>query len=516
MTLQRKVVVASVACALLAGLAAFSLLLAERAQQPRVAASPAPSSASAQAATPAAPASPPWPRSIRSLVIGGGPLPDSSEISLEQNVTLALSVLPAPSVVLFGGGPGTQSVRVDDVPQERSLTVRLGELFAPRPSRSSRFRASELAAGRADLASVEAAFERALAEDTAAPLTVYIAAHGEQAQAPADNAALVWGNDALTARRIAELHDASQRPLQLIVTSCFSGGFAELAFRAADEVLGIAGAPRCGLFAGPWDRETSGCDPDPDRAAQESYSLHMLHALTQRDRDGRPLPLQRVDFDRDGQVSPLEAHAYARIAARSIDMPTTTSERYLRSVQPTIALDGDATELLPEDAAVALELARVLELPTADGANRALRELQSSSAAQAERIAGAQDELDHAYWPLVTQLLERFPVLDDPYHPLLAPTLRDHADEIDALLTRSPQARAHRAAAQALVVLDAHAIELELRETLLLRLVRARETLTLAAALERRGGADLARYRALLACERSPLSVHSGAAPDMP
>jgi hypothetical protein len=508
MTLRRRTLIA---CAVLAGLGAFSLVLAQRAPAP-IAAPPRDSKKPPAApAGPAVPPGPPWPRSIRSLVIGGGPLPDSSEISLEQNVKLALGVLPGPSIALFGGGPGTQSVRIDDVAPERSLMVRLGELFAPRPSRSSRFRASELDARRADLASAESAIARALAENTRTPLTLYIAAHGEQAEAAADNAALVWGNDALTARRIAELHDPSQRPLQLIVTSCFSGGFAELAFVAADEKLGAARAPRCGLFAGPWDRETSGCDPDPNRAAQESYSLHMLQALAQRDRDGQPLALERVDFDRDGRVSPLEAHGYARIAARSIDMPTTTSERYLRSVQrdqrgqrsAARARSDDAIGLLPEDAAVAGELSRRLELPDEDAARRAFEQLGAARAEQAEAVAAAEEAVDRAYWPLVTRLLERFPVLDNPYHPQLSATLAAHAADIDALLDRSPEAEAHRAAAQALAALDQQAIELELRETVVMRLVRARETLALAAALARRGGDDFTYYRAFLACERA-------------
>lgn len=501
MAVRRKTLVA---CAALAGLGAFGLVLAQQAPAPPPATPAVPAQPSLPSSPPSAPTSAAWPASIRSLVIGGGPLPDSSEVSLEQNVKLALDVLPGPSVALFGGGPGTQSVRIDDLAPDRSLMVRLGELFAPRPSRSSRFRASELDARRADLASVELALARALAEDTRAPLTLYIAAHGEQAEAAADNAALVWGNDALTARRIAELHDSQQRPLQLIVTSCFSGGFAELAFRAADAQLGATRAPRCGLFAGPWDRETSGCDPDPNRAAQESYSLHMLQALSLRDRDGRPLALPRVDYDRDGKVSPLEAHAYARIVARSIDMPTTTSERYLRSVQPsgTDELDA-AAKLLPEDAAVAAELARRLELPDAAGARRELQKLKDARAAHAERVAEAEDAIDHAYWPLVTRLLERFPVLDDPYHPQLAATLQAHAPEIEALLERSSEAAAHRAAFSALAALDQQAIDLELRETMVMRLVRARETLALAGALARRGGPDLGHYNALLACERA-------------
>jgi hypothetical protein len=492
MTLRQKVVVT---CGALAGVGA--LLLFAQGGEPEVVAPqrPVPSPSIAVQA-------PPWPASIRTLIVGGGPLPDASEISLEQNVRLAQGVLPEPSVTLFAGGPGTQSVRTDDIPAASTLLVRLGDLFAPRASRSSRFRTSELSARRADLATVEAALERALAEPTDAPLTLYVAAHGEQAEVAADNAVLVWGNDALTPRRLAELHDASKRPLLMIVTSCFSGGFAELAFRGADAAQGTPRAPRCGLFAGPWDRETSGCDPDPNRAAQESYSLHMLNALARRDRSGQPLPPERIDFDGDGSVSTLEAHTYARIMADSIDMPTTTSERYLRSVQATGAPSERATALLPEDAAVARELARALELNSEQAARTALRELEAARADHAASIAEAEDALDHAYWPLVTRLLERFPVLDDPYHPDFAAALRDHEAEIEALLTRSSEAAAHREASAALASAGALAVAVELRETRAQRLVRAYDTLALAAALERRGGPELARYRSLLACER--------------
>jgi hypothetical protein len=491
---------AFIACALCTSIAAFGLVLARRPAAPAAPAVPEPVPAPAPSSAPALPSS------IRSLVIAGGPLPDSSEVSLEQNARLALAVLPAPCATLFAGGPGTQSVRVEDTSLAGSLSARLGELFAPRASRASRFRASDLPAGRADLPSIESALTRAFAEPASTPLTVYVAAHGEQAEQPADNAVLVWGNEALTARRLAALHDDSVRPLQLIVTSCFSGGFAELAFRAADEAEGPPRAPRCGLFAGTWDRETSGCDPNPDRAAQEGYSLHLLHALAGHDRQSAELPKAAIDLDGDGRISLLEAHARARIAARSIDVPTTTSERYLRGVQKTAARAAVA-DLLPEDAAVARELGRELGLTDEASARAELRTQQAARAEQAARVAQGEEAVDQTLWPLLTRLLERYPVLDDPYHSEFPATLRDHAAEIDALLTLSPEALAHRVATEALVALDERALELELREARLLRLTRAHETLGLAAALKKRGGSELERYRALLSCERMPLGL---------
>ena len=62
------------------------------------------------------------------------------------------------------------------------------------------------------------------------------------------------------------------------------------------------GRKRCGLFAGTWDRQTSGCDANPDRKAQESYGLHFIHALSRTERTGAPLADALIDFDHDGVV----------------------------------------------------------------------------------------------------------------------------------------------------------------------------------------------------------------------
>ena len=61
------------------------------------------------------------------------------------------------------------------------------------------------------------------------------------------------------------------RPLRMVITSCYSGGFAELAFDGASEDRGAATTDRCGFFATTWDRAASGCDPNPDRGAQAAW-----------------------------------------------------------------------------------------------------------------------------------------------------------------------------------------------------------------------------------------------------
>lgn len=441
------------------------------------------------------------PAALRYLAIGGGATPESTEVSLEQNLRLAEEILPGPGRLFFAGGKGSRSVRTLDPERGASLLVRLGELFQPRGGRDSRYRPTVLPAAAASRERIDAVLEGALTAGSA-PLLLFLSTHGEQGKAPRDNRVLLWGGGSLSPTALSELHDKHpRRPLRVVATSCFSGGFAELAFRGGDERNGPAKPVRCGLFAGTWDRETSGCDPDPDRRKQEGYSLHFLNALAQRDRDGRPLPVDRVDFDGDGRVSLLEAHARASIESVSLDVPTTTSERYLRSVAPEPAQPDAA--LLPEQAGVVSQLGRRLGLPDATSASLRWDRLDRGLAQLEDRLAQAEERANERYWPLAAALLARWPMLDDPYHPAFAATLARDADAIEQVLERSHEAAAYARAMAELDRLDMRHFELLREEAQVARLIRARETLELAAGLRVRGGPEFRYYRRLLSCERA-------------
>ncbi len=440
------------------------------------------------------------PSHLRYLAIGGGATPESTEVSLEQDLRFAEQVLPGPGRLLFAGGADAMSVRtLDPTIDEGSLLSRLGSLFSPRNGRTSRYRKTALNAGPATLDRLERELGRALA-DGKDPLLVYIAAHGEQGDVARNNHVVLWGGEALGIQRLAKLQAGHRRPLRLVIASCFSGGFAELAFEDADPKQGITQAPRCGLFAGTWDRETSGCDPNPDQRAQESYSLHMLHALRREDRDGKPLAKGEVDFDGDGKVTLLEAHTRARIASTSIDVPTTTSERYLREVQKSKS--KPEASLLPEDAAVVAQLGARLGLLTQDAVEQRFRSLERTLDQVDAELALAEEALNHAHALVSGLLLGRFPVLDDPYHPDFATTIATNAAAIQQLLDASVEAKAYASAQEHVDDLDERFAVLQVQDSVVLRLTRAYETLQLAAALKAQGGANLQHYKQLLACER--------------
>lgn len=494
---------------LLAAVAAAAWLLSSRpvrAPEGAERAAAAPRGPTAEAPDqPVAPAAGP----LRWIVAGGGPTPELNQVQLEQDVALAARVLAprGPGLVLFAGGAGSRAVQVLDEAREAPAGVRarLAALFAPRGGRDTRYRPTTLRPdGAASFEGLLSALEGALG-DGDAPLTVYLAGHGVGGEAPHESRFLTWGAHEVWVEDVAQVLDAApdHRPVRLVVTACHSGGFAELAFHAADPAEGAARTDRCGLFATTWDRASAGCDPNPDRGAQEGYGIHFLNALRGRTRDGRPLEGPALDLDGDGAVSLLEAHAHARVASRSLDVPVTTSERFLRAaVDPAHVGESGPAPPLPEERAVIDGLTERLGLARpADvhGRLEALRLRLEEHAATLDRLDAELDALEE---DLRGALLHRWPVLDDPWHPSFARMLAAEGDAIEAFLDESARAARRRellrerervAAAHDALLLEAAPHE---------RLARALETLRLAAALRAEGGRFWLRYQALLTCER--------------
>lgn len=442
------------------------------------------------------------------IAIGGGADPMSSQVSLEQDLRLAREVFGARGRVLFAGGRDAFGVQVlRDEPPGDGLRVELGDLLDPRDGRRAVYRKPEIdVAGAASPANVEAALEQAMA-DGDEPLLVYVATHGEKGEVPADNAAILWGDFTMPARRLAELLEGrpTQRLVRVVVTSCYAGGFAELAFAGADPANRIASG-RCGLFASPADDISSGCDPNPDRRAQDAYGLHFLEAIRGRDRAGKALPKDRLDFDRDGRISLLEAHTRSRIAGRSFDVPTTTSERWLREKTasleaPDETKDGAIPEVAEEYAVIAA-LREELGVLDEAAARERLKAAQHELDAADTRLREVGDDVADAAADLRILLLERWPALDDPWHPDFAATFAAHRNEIAALLHTGKAAKRYARRRREQDAVGVAFDEAKMRLARVRVLVRAYENVELAARLRAKGGEDWANFTTLRHCER--------------
>ena len=450
-----------------------------------------------------------WDTPIRWIAAGSGSIPADNQVSIEQDMALAERTFGPGGVLLYSGGPGSHGVQVDAGNTAASSTdrllARLGGLFDPRGGRSARYRKTVLSpAGPATAEGVGAAIQRALDQKGSSPLTVYLAGHGQVGQAARDNTVALWEQSSLSVADLAELLDASTggRPVRVVVTSCYSGGFAELAFTDANPEHGAPGSPRCGFFATTWDLQASGCDPNPDRRTQEGYGMHFLNALQARDRDGRTLPLRTLDLDGDGTISMLEAHTRARVASEAMDVPTTTSERWLRATAPESG--PSRAPKLPEEDAVVAALARRLGMTGREDDARARLDTLERKAEALRAEVDDEAKAEHAaYRQAAAELLARWPVLDDPWHPAFGQALATHRKAIGKHLDRSKAYARYLAARRRADTLDAQIFAARRQSAPYERLVRALDTRILAGRLQARGGADWATYESFLACERT-------------
>ncbi len=443
------------------------------------------------------------PLHIRAIIAGGGPTPDLDQVSLEEDVALAQRVLGAEgTVALFAGGPGTHAVQERDPdPAGDPVVFALGNLFSPRGGRDAHYRPTRLALhGGATLDEICAALELALA-DGEEPLLFYFTGHGRGGEAPADSIAETWGGAAFDAQAVAEeLEDTgTARQVRLVVTSCYSGGFAELAFEDADATLGPTDQDRCGFFSTSWDRESGGCDSDPDRGVHEGFGVHFLSALAGLDRDGHDARAE-IDLDHDGTITLSEAMARVRIASRAIDVPITTSERLLRILAPD---EGPSTAVaMPDQQAVIDALLASLRLHSVEEARASLLALHDRADENDDALAEAYAEAQDRAADVAGVVLSRWPVLDDPYHPDYPAMLADDHAALEAYFDSEEVlawSDAEDDASSLQITDDGLAVQIAVH----MRILQAAETIERAGRLASRGGTDYAAFERMRACEAS-------------
>ncbi len=452
------------------------------------------------------PAPPPMPHPARWLAFGGGAEPSSNQVSMENDLALAADVLGPGGILLFAGGPNSDGVYVlDESDAGDDFAAELADLIAPRSGRDARYRRTVLRPhGAATKDETLAALRSELAGGDA-PLLVYVDCHGDGGDNVLDNDLALWGGDSLSVKQLIEALDEARRPVRVVMSACFSGGFAEMAFAGGKPQNGATPRDRCGLFATTWDLEATGCDPDPDRRNHEGYAVHFLHALRGEDRLGGAIA---ADVDGDGHISLFEAHTRARIASEGLDVPTTTSERWLREAAPKSG-PGIAVSLPEEDATIAA-LGKRLELDGDAAAVRAAAEkryqdLEARYDVLARREDKENAEVERLRRIVKAELLARWPVIDDPWHPEFHELLERSSADIDRFLGQSASYKDYLAARQAAEKTSADRTDLALERAPLERLVRAFDTRELAGRLKKRGGKAWQAYERLLACERTVL-----------
>jgi len=383
---------------------------------------------------------------------------------------------------------------------------------------------------------------------------------------PFDTVLHLWNHQQIRMHDLVHLLDEvrDEVPVVLMMVQCYSGGFANSIFQEGNTEKGMSAANRCGFFATVHDRVAAGCTPDINEANYHEFSTSFFEALRAKTRFDEPV--ERPDYDGDGRTSLAEAYAYVVLTSNTIDIPVRTSDAFLRaysklpeqtaerpgrrrrggrpqqmaetapaeqepqSGEPKACQDAppkavpseepeaapqllraetDCDELLavadPIDRAIIEGLSKTLELIRP---NRALAARNKSGEIEKERqqIDKQRGELFGEYNRIRNgmrqQVLEKWPEIGNPWHPLTTELLTTRASELVEIVEGHPQFARFQELEEKIEALDTQKMNFERTAVKCQRLLRALENVALAANLPQVATPEqIERYAQLRAAE---------------
>ena len=165
------------------------------------------------------------------------------------------------------------------------------------------------------------------------PLFFYFTGHGSRNRADEDNnTMLLWNEKKLSVREFATFLDRlpPTKPVVTVMVQCYAGAFANsIIYKNGDPQAKIVDRHRCGFFATTKHLPSVGCTPEVNEADYRDYSSSFFAGLSGTNRIGQRVA--SADYNQDGRVSYLEAHAFAKVDEQAADLPISTSESWLQS-----------------------------------------------------------------------------------------------------------------------------------------------------------------------------------------
>lgn len=514
------------------------------------------------------------------LTLGGGYGPTGNQVSLERNVIFQQRVLveqrpdkPLHEIYFSDGKNQNPDLQFRDsnfeknCPRARRLMC---ELLGDPTSMDLLYRNHEIADinGAASTKLIQGRInnlaERVKPGDR---VIIYVTGHGNRADmyeaysweegdevAPEanlfDTSVYFWDHEAVTASEFSRWLNRMPKEVAvvLIMVQCYSGGFAHTIFHQADSDLGLAPHNRCGFFSQVHDRAAAGCTPDVNETNYQEYSSFFWAALAGKSRTGEPI--DSADYNGDGVVSFAEAHTYAVLESDTIDIPTRTSEAFLRKFSqsekirdPAESADepppstlgrlfgsfaasgeksADATmqklsgplqklaDLARPDQRVVLEkLPSKLKMsakPTVEIVKLQLAKVTAKAKAATAKLGGATNTYNTLLEKMQSDLRAAWPELASDNGPMMMALTSDRADEFVAFVEKQGSYASLCAARDRTEALSEERQKLMYEEAKLQRLLRTAENVVLAANLPLLAPAEtVERYQQLLALEEGTL-----------
>lgn len=428
------------------------------------------------------------------IIFGGGWGAEGTQASIETHVLALKSAFAsrAPRVMFASGDPAIRDVQISvDQPDEASAL--LGVIFDRRDHLHVAYRPAKT--DGAGTASKRALLEAiASTAGNAAGTIVFGVGHGAPETKDERAGLELFGpDDHLSVEDLARSLDQTPRkaPIAFVLGHCHSGAFSAVSFLGADPKARVAEPARCVLAAVPGERQAAGCSSDADDPDARAYVAMIAEA-----------------FAKNPKATLAEAHTYARINDRTIDVPVASSELWMiralgkKMRDPkSIALD----KLLPRARASEREVLVAL-LPSPSATPRSVHAELGAMDIEMDRLdrdlETLRDEYDDARRRLVDAVLLRYPELANPYHVEARRLVAGNATELVSFVRARRELLEMDAKDGEMQPLEARRFDLEKKAARLERWLNAAVAVSNEDTLRRSGNKTAVRVLdRLLACE---------------
>jgi len=472
------------------------------------------------------------------LTIGGGFSPAGNQVSLERNVIffekLRAENLAAGTMhdLYFADGTSSDAdlqfqVEGQDVPRANRL---MAGLFGSEEDLENQYRNNTLEGvrGVSSPAEVERWFQEEGSKlEKGDRLILYVTAHGSRGghkDNKFDTKIWMWDRKSIEASKLAGLIEGLPEGVcvMTVMVQCFSGGFSHLIFEGNNAKNGGNGRRVCGFFATVCDREAAGCTSDVNEANYDEFSSHFWAALRGKTRMEKEV--NAGDYDGDGRVSFEEAHAYAILTSRNIDIPVKTSGAFLR-VHSKLR-SGKEKELLGHETAYSeiVERAGPVERAVLGGLSEQLQlkgekrggEMKKKASALGEELKklsgrkkSQKKSVDGVRIEIARSIRNRWPALENKHSPGAVNLLSDAGsrEEFVKVVENHPKFAKWQEMKREREVLEEKEFLLEKKYATHRRFVRAFENVVYAANLEQVAKEEIREdYARLLEEERGGFS----------
>lgn len=449
------------------------------------------------------------------FLIGGGDEVSNSQAQIEANtrwVREVLATLPGPRRLHLyftdGDDPAPDVTEWSRPPDDAASLQPLARVFNAYWSNGEHYRNHRLGPvnGPTDSALLASALRDSFRSMGSGDTVLLVFnGHGTPAEeGGAQHSILLWNSSSLDVGDFEDVLAAlpPSVPVRFVLTQCYAGGFARLA---------QPGRNRCGFMAEAADRPAEGCSAAIDQEDFQDYSSYFFAALAGRDRFGAALSGD-PDRNSDGRVTPLEAHYYTLLHARSSDLPRATSEVFLLEWEPwfvRIALPWVEPGASPYHH-IALELAEGLGLDPDEPLPLQLRDrrgrAQREYVALSRQLDEVRDRIDTLRRPLADEVLRRWPGASFSYTRNFRRFLLDDLDAAQGFILAQPDYPQLIRSQDRYWELDGLMLEAERRVAGFDRVSHLLELARRERLLQERGDAETKeRYAWLLNCESAPL-----------